>query len=117
MKKTEIEILGSKVEIPTTAEMMKELKDNSAFHRFEQAMFEKLNQLYDFIVKGGLDENQTNYLRGQIEAIRFVLGLEADIQKQIEADAHGPIAYDNADRSEIDDFVERRYKQGEGSNE
>lgn len=114
MKKQEIHSFAGLIGIRVSKEDLKELQHNTAFQRQEQGLFDWLDQLYDAIVKGGLDEKQTEYIRGQIQAIRFVLQLPEFIEGQVIGDEVQPVKYTEDEIAETEDFVRRRYNPEEG---
>lgn len=114
MKYSEIASFAGLAGIRIDGDHLRELKSNTAFQRLEQALFDKLNQLYDAIVMGGLTDKQTEYLRGQITAIRFLLGLPEMMQDEVKSFADQPASPTEDDLAEMDTFIQRRYHEPTG---
>lgn len=110
MTKKEIQSFSGLIGIRVTPGDVPELMANTAFQRFEQGMFDRLNQLYDELAKSGLTMLETEFVRGQILAIRFMLGLPELISRECEGYQHIPDNYTPEEIAEADDFVQRRYR-------
>lgn len=120
MTKSEIEKLAGKVGIPCTVDDLASLRDNPAFQRFEQALFDKLNDLYELIalrlfrdpLTGKISPagpEETEQMRGQIGAFRFVLNIPSKIESEAKMHSESPVALAPEDQEEVDDFIQGRY--------
>lgn len=110
MTKSEIQSFSGLVGIRVSAGDIPELASNTAFQRFEQGLFDRLNQLYDELVKPGLTPLETEFVRGQILAIRFMLGLPEMVALEASGLQQNPIEYTQEEIAETEDFVQRRYR-------
>ena len=116
MKRSEIANLGDLVGIRVQPEEIQELKDNAAFQRQEQGIFDLLDALYNKIAIGGISMLDTENIRGQILALRFILSLPDMISTEADGYKLHPTEVTQADQEEIDEFIDRRYNK-ETSNE
>lgn len=120
MKKSEIEALSQGPDlagIRATLDECRDLRDHPGFQAFEKMAINYLDTLYETIVKGGISENTTEYLRGQIYAVRQLLGI-ADANTEIaETFVTNPVRPSNEDNQAMDDFIERRYMNKGEKNE
>lgn len=125
MTKSDLEALAGKVGIPCTVEDLAVMKENPAFQRFEQGLFDKLNELYELIafglyrdpVSGKIQparQEDTERIRGEITAYRFVLGIPGKIEDEARTNAENPLPLSQDDQEEVDDFVQRRYREDKG---
>jgi len=114
MTKTEIQSFAGLVGLRVDLADLPEMRNNTAFRRLEQGLFDRLNQLYDELAKGGLSLAQTENIRGQILATRYFLGLPELIRAEAESFANDPVKYEQEDLAEMDDFVQRRYPETTG---
>lgn len=112
MKKSEIESLSKGPDLAgvrATLDECKELMEHQGFQAFEKLAINYLDTLYENIVRGGLDPLATEYLRGQIYAVRQLLALPAMNVETAETFAGDPVSVPQKDKEEMDDFVQRRY--------
>lgn len=109
MTKSEIQSFSGLIGIRVNTSDLLELAGNTAFQRFEQGLFDRLNQLYDELAKSGLNPTETEFVRGQILAIRFMLGLPELIAGECAALQHLPSDLAPEEIAESDDFIQRRY--------
>jgi hypothetical protein len=112
MKKSEIENLSKGPDlagIRATLDECKDLKEHQGFQAFEKLAINYLDTLYDAIVKGGLDPLVTEYLRGQIYAIRQLLGIPDANIETAQTFVGNPVTPTPDDAAEMDDFIQGRY--------
>lgn len=114
MKKSEIANISGLVGIRVTDTELEDLKQNAAFQRQEQGLIDYLDSLYEAIAKGGVDPAQTEYLRGQIAAIQFILRLPTLMESEITSAKVQPMNYTPDELAEMDTFVQRRYNPDKG---
>lgn len=112
MTKSEIEQLSKGPDlagIRATLDECKDLKEHQGFHAFEKMAFNYLDTLYETIVKGGINECTTEYLRGQIYAVRQLLGIPDANIEIAETFVTNPVVANIEDATAMDDFAQRRY--------
>jgi hypothetical protein len=110
MTKSEIQSFSGLVGIRVSETDILTLAENTAFQRFEQGLFDRLNQLYEELAKAGLTPLETEFVRGQILAIRFMLGLPELIAHECAQSREEPMKLTKEEIEETEDFVQRRYQ-------
>lgn len=95
--------------VRATLDDCRDLQTHPGFHAFEKRLINELDRLYEEVVKGGLPEGPTDYLRGQIYAIKQILGLADENIGIAENFVDRPVQLSVEDNAAMDDFVERRY--------
>lgn len=113
MNKAEISKMAGLVQIQVDPGDLKELVDNTAFQRFEQGLMDCLNMAYDKLAEGGLSPLNTEFVRGQICMLRFVLGLPELVARECESFQSSPVNLTPEELAESEEFVRLRYNKGE----
>jgi len=109
MTKSEIKSFSGLIHLRIEERDIEELVTNTAFQRFEQGLFDRLNHLYDELAKGGTTPLETEFVRGQILAIRFMLGLPELIREEFKTNQEFQENLTPDELAERDDFIQRRY--------
>lgn len=117
MNKSEIEQLSAGPDLAGIRARLDECQDlanHAGFQAFEKLLFNYLDSLYNAIVVGGIGESKADFLRGQIYAIRFLLGLPKMNIDTAETFVQRPVTPPQEDIAEIDTFISRRYNKDTG---